>query len=142
MNIRVSNLIIELWVDPAGIEPATLPCHGSMLPVYHGPMVCKLSFTNSHQELPSIDNGYIVPKDYYDKYPLVFSHYHLDRIIVRIGMNEKQRKAINHGRVTDSARAVRQVSDSWYSSDLHREGDQIQQQLITCEISTSHNMFN
>lgn len=24
-------------VDPKGIEPSTLPCHGSMLPVYHGP---------------------------------------------------------------------------------------------------------
>lgn len=24
-------------VDPGGIEPPTLPCHGSVLPVYHGP---------------------------------------------------------------------------------------------------------
>lgn len=24
-------------VDPGGIEPPTLPCHGSVLPVYYGP---------------------------------------------------------------------------------------------------------
>jgi hypothetical protein len=97
-----------------------------------------LSFTDSHQEL----NDHIVPEKYYDKYPLVFTHYHLDRIIVRIGMNEKQRKSISHRRFTDSTRVVGQVSDSWYSADLHREGDHIQQQFITSEIPTSHNMLN
>ena len=29
-------------VDPRGIEPLTLPCHGSMLPVYHGPLMFTL----------------------------------------------------------------------------------------------------
>ena len=29
-----------IFVDPKGIEPSTLPCHGSMLPVYHGPSFC------------------------------------------------------------------------------------------------------
>ncbi|HJZ05864.1 MAG TPA: hypothetical protein VJ327_08485 [Patescibacteria group bacterium] len=102
----------------------------------------KVSFTDSHQELPSIGNGYIVPKEYYDKYPLVFSHYHLDRIIGRIGMNEKQRKAITNRRITDSARAVRQLSDSWYSSDVSREGDYLQQQIITSKIPSSPNLLN
>ena len=25
-------------MDPGGIEPPNLPCHGSVLPVYHGPL--------------------------------------------------------------------------------------------------------
>ncbi len=34
---KVTNLVY-LLVDPVGIEPTTLPCHGRMLPVYHGPI--------------------------------------------------------------------------------------------------------
>ena len=35
--------IIRSWVDPEGIGPSTLPCHGSVLPVYYGPGVGYLS---------------------------------------------------------------------------------------------------
>lgn len=101
-----------------------------------------MSFTNSHQELPDIGNGYIVPKEYYDKYPLVFSQYHFDRIIVRIGMNEKQRKAIINRRTIDGERIVRPISDSWYSPVLSRERDCVQQQIITSEIPSGQNLLN
>jgi hypothetical protein len=42
MNFALQLLIfhferLTFLVDPRGIEPLTLPCHGSMLPVYHGP---------------------------------------------------------------------------------------------------------
>jgi hypothetical protein len=57
-------------------------------------------------------------------------------------MNEKQRKTAIHRGITDSTRVVGQVSDSWYSSDLHGERDYIQQQFIASEIPTSHNMLN
>ena len=33
-QIELSSVSV---VDPRGIEPLTLPCHGSMLPVYQGP---------------------------------------------------------------------------------------------------------
>lgn len=97
-----------------------------------------MSFTDSRQEL----TDYIVPKEYYDRYPLVFSHYHLDRIIVRIGMNEKQKKAITTRKFADSKRAYRQVDDSWYSSGVHRGTNYIQQQAITSKVSTSHSPLN
>lgn len=97
-----------------------------------------VSFTDSHQEL----TDHIVPKEYYDRYPLVFSHYHLDRIIVRIGMNEKQKKAITNRGFTNSQRTYRQVDDSWYSSGIYRGADYIQQQAIPNKISTSQNLLN
>lgn len=28
---------INYFVDPRGVEPLTYPCHGYMLPLYHGP---------------------------------------------------------------------------------------------------------
>lgn len=96
------------------------------------------SFTNSHQEL----TDHIVPKEYYDRYPLVFSHYHLDRIIVRIGMNEKQRKAITDRRFTDSQRSLGQITDTWICSDLPRREDYFQQQIITSKIPASQNLLN
>lgn len=97
-----------------------------------------MSFTNSHHEL----TDHIVPKEYYDRYPLVFSHYHLDRIIVRIGMNEKQRKAINHRGLTNSARSFGQNDDSWDSLALPRGTDYLQQQVLTSKVTTSSNLFN
>lgn len=106
------------------------------------PISCIWSFTDSHQELPSIGNGYIIPAEYYDKYPLVFSHFHLDRLIVRIGMNERQRKAAINRRNTDSTRTIGQATDSWYSPLLPREGDSIQQQIITSKIPASQNLLN
>ncbi len=46
----------------------------------------KWSDLSSHLELTP---DYI-PKEYYDTYRLVFTHYHIDKIIVRIGHNAKQ----------------------------------------------------
>ena len=34
-------------VDLRGIEPLTLPCHGSMLPVYHRPILINLIMTTN-----------------------------------------------------------------------------------------------
>ena len=99
-----------------------------------------MSFTDSHQEL----NDHIVPKEYYDRYPLIFSHYHLDRIIVRIGKNEKQKKAITgtSRRSADSERAYKQMDDSWYSSGIYRGTDCIQQQTIASKVPASHSTLN
>jgi len=33
-----------------------------------------------------------VPKEYYDQYHLIFSHFNLDKKIVRIGQNERQKR--------------------------------------------------
>lgn len=38
-----SSADAERRVDSAGIEPATLPCHGSVLPVYHEPLIITLT---------------------------------------------------------------------------------------------------
>jgi len=97
-----------------------------------------MSFTNSHHEL----SDHIVPKEYYDRYPLVFSHYHLDRIIVRIGMNEKQRRSINYRKLADSARSFGQNNDSWDSIALPRGTNYLQQQVLTSKVATSSNLLN
>ena len=97
-----------------------------------------MSFTDSHQEL----TDHIVPKEYYDRYPLIFSHYHLDRIIVRIGMNEKQRKATKYRGLTNSTRSFGQIDDSWNCLVIPRGADYLQQQVLTSKIPTSSNQLN
>jgi len=47
----------------------------------------------SHPELPRTD--YTIPSRYYDKYPLVFTFYEIDREIARIGENEQTKKRTN-----------------------------------------------
>lgn len=119
-----------------------------LLPVYPVLQVhdehefAKLSETNFHQELPTIGDDYIIPTEYYDKYRLVFSHYHLDKIFVRIGMNAKQRRAAQ-GAITQSDRPVKAVYDSWYSVGLSRKGDRVQEQpIIACKVPASQNLLN
>jgi hypothetical protein len=97
-----------------------------------------LSFTDSHQEL----TDHIVPKEYYDRYPLVFSHYHLDRIIVRIGMNEKQRNSTKHRGLANSTRSFGQIDDSWDSFAIPRGTDYLQQQILTSKVPTSSSLLN
>src|SRR3990167_6646906 len=101
-----------------------------------------MSDTNSYQEHPGVGDGYIIPTTYYDKYPLVFSHYHLDRVIARIGMNEKQRKAIINRGSADSTSGVRQATNAWYSPVLPRDRDRVRQSIITSKIPASQNMLN
>lgn len=48
-----------------------------------------MSGDNYYHELP---NKGIIPQEYYDKYPVIFRHYHMDKKLVRIGMNGKQRQ--------------------------------------------------
>jgi len=101
----------------------------------------KLWATNSYQELPGITDGYIIPTKYYDKYPLIFTRYHLDRIIVRIGSNEKQKQAIAR-RTAESGRSSKTVYDPWYKVGISGEGNHIQQPLNTNQISQSDNILN
>ena len=37
-NIKYKIRLRRIPVDPRGIEPRTPPCHGGVLPVYHGPL--------------------------------------------------------------------------------------------------------
>jgi hypothetical protein len=97
--------------------------------------------TNSYQELPGITDGYIIPSKYYDKYPLVFTRYHLDRIIVRIGSNEKQKQAIAR-KTTDSGGSSKASNDSWYKAGVSREGNCIQQPIDTHQVAQSDHIFN
>lgn len=64
-----------------------------------------MSETKYDQELP---NDFIIPSEYYDKYRLIFSHYHLDKKIGRIGMNESQK---NSKRPTDGRKYLAEDFD-------------------------------
>lgn len=75
-----------------------------------------------HQELPD----YIIPTDYYDRYRLVFSHYHLDSKIARIGKNEKQKRS--NQKIAFDNRLDTEVLNSWNSFRpirVSREADYI-----------------
>ncbi len=77
----------------------------------------------SDQELP---NDYIIPPEYYDRYRLVFSHYHLDRKLVRIGKNERQRQAKARGAATDSPGSHRTMDGTWNGIKISREENNFQ----------------
>lgn len=81
-----------------------------------------LSDTIPNQELP---NDYIIQTEYYDRYRLVFSHFHLDRKIGRIGLNEKQKRS----RITASnnSRSTTKVNQIWDSVRVSRETDYIRE---------------
>jgi hypothetical protein len=102
------------------------------------------SETNFHQELPGKDD-YIIPAEYYDRYRLVFSHYHLDRKLVRIGSNGRQRKA-TEGRLTDSSRSGQEMDDPRYSIgevSVSRETDYLQKfQTLASKISQGQRPLN
>ena len=96
------------------------------------------SDTTFDQELPN----YIpeVPKEYYDQYHLVFSHFNLDKKIARIGMNERQRRATG---LTNDYRGSRQAGDSWDSLEVSRKTNHIQRITpIGSKISRGQHLLN
>lgn len=70
---------------------------------------------------PELTNDFTIPSAYYDKYRLVFSYYHLDKKLVRIGSNERQKE--KRRTITRSSRGLRKLNDSWDSMDVSRKGD-------------------
>lgn len=97
---------------------------------------------DSHQELP---NDYIIPSEYYDRYRLVFSHFDLDRILVRIGMNENQKRSkTNKGiRNPQVVRSTRKGDGYWSSIHLSREGHSLSQlEAVTSEVPQSQYNIN
>lgn len=101
-----------------------------------------LSDTVSERELP---NDYIIPSEYYDRYRLVFSHFHIDRKIGRIGLNGRQR--LTKARRTADTRQGDGVSDdtrySFRGVRVSREADNLQQFLTaSSEIPRSNNTLN
>lgn len=98
---------------------------------------------DSHQELR---NDYIIPSEYYDKYRLVFSHYDLDRKLVRIGMNENQKKRSQTSRGIRNTHTYRSVTvgdEYWNNIQLSREGHNLSQlEAITSEVSQSEYIIN
>lgn len=54
----------------------------------------------------------------------------------------KSRTRSEDRRTTDSTRTIGQATDSWYSALLPREGDSIQQQIITSKICSSQDLLN
>jgi len=112
---------------------------------------------NSHLELKA---NYI-PKEYYDTYRLVFTHYHIDKIIVRIGRSGHNQHKTNEGELhksiqgfeyfkqiqagnlskqrgfTKSSRCIRPISEVWNSSNLPRGGNRFQELLPMSDKDTS-----
>lgn len=101
-----------------------------------------MSDTDSYRELP---NDYIIPAEYYDRYRLVFSHFHIDRKIGRIGLNEKQRRTAAK-RASNSQRNDEVSYDTRYSFrgvKLSSEADRLQQLLTTSSKDPrSYNQIN
>lgn len=85
-----------------------------------------VSESSSHQELP---DDFIIPSEYYEKHRLVFSHYHLDRKLVRIGLNENQKrsKASQRIGIADSHGSFRAGNAVWSSITISREGHNLSQ---------------
>ena len=99
-----------------------------------------LSETNSYQELPGRDD-YIIPAEYYDRYRLIFSHFHLDRKLVRIGRNGYQKKA--ERKITDSSKSAVSISESWNSVSLSREVSNLQELVsISSKDAFSQHLLN
>ena len=99
---------------------------------------------DSHHELiESIPSGRIVPKVRYEKYPLIISHFNLDRVFVRIGMNEKQKRATyKDRRFTDTNRNVIAFDDQRNSAFLQDGRDHNQQSFVTNKVTRSDNFLN
>ena len=94
-----------------------------------------LSEIDYHQELP---NDYIIPSEYYEKYRLVFSHYNLDRKLVRIGMNENQKRSKTSKGIRNTTinRSIRKGDGYWNSIHLSREENSIPElKAIPSEVS-------
>src|SRR3989338_3260024 len=68
------------------------------------------SDTKFDQELPN----YIpdIPQEFFGQYHLIFSHFNLDKKIVRIGQNERQRRAGNNPNSYGSNRETNDTPDS------------------------------
>ena|SRR3989344_5475698 len=97
-----------------------------------------MSDISSDRELPH----YIpdIPREYYDQYHLIFSHFNLDKKIARIGMNERQRRS---ARLTNDHRGFRQAIDSWNSPEISRKTDHIQRITpIGSQIPRSQHLLN
>ena len=93
---------------------------------------------SSDQELPN----YIpeVPKEYYDQYHLIFSHFNLDRKIARIGLNGRQKRSAG---LTNDYRGSRQADDSWDSPEISRKKDHLQQiRTGSSKIPRSQHLLN
>lgn len=97
-----------------------------------------MSDTIPNQELP---NDYIIPTEYYDRYRLVFSHFHLDRKIGRIGLNARQKRS--RRTASDSSRNPAKVSQIWDSVRVSREADSIREfATVSSQEVRSQNLLN
>jgi len=97
-----------------------------------------MSDISSDRELPH----YIpdIPKEYYDQYHLIFSHFNLDRKIARIGQNERQRRST---RLTSDYRGSRQANEAWNSPEISRKTDHLQRiSPISSKILRSQHLLN
>ena len=97
-----------------------------------------LSDTKFDQELPN----YIpdIPKEYYEQYHLIFSHFDLDKKIVRIGRNERQKRS---ARLTNDYRGFRQANEAWNSTEISRKTGHIQRITpVGSKISRSQHLLN
>lgn len=97
-----------------------------------------MSEIKSDQELP---NDFIIRSEYYDRYRLVFSYYHLDRKLVRIGRNGKQKEK---GRtITRRDRGFEELNDSWNGMEIFSEGNSIQEfPTVSSKISQGQHIVN
>jgi len=101
-----------------------------------------MSESSSHQEIP---DDFIIPSEYYERYRLVFSHYHLDRKLVRIGLNENQKrsKASEGIRTAYGNRGFGKRSSVWSSVTVSREGYNLsRRQTLPSEVPKSQYNIN
>lgn len=91
-----------------------------------------------HQELPS---DYIIPPEYYDRFRLVFTHFHIDRKIGRIGMNGRQKAKINRS-ITLNSRSTQELSKTWSNVRVSRETSYHQYATLNSEEIGSQYLLN
>lgn len=97
-----------------------------------------MSGTKFNPELPNFPET-DVPPEYFDKFHLIFSHFNLDRKIVRIGQNERQRRNAN------SIRGNGANDYSWHDLRgvrVSRKTNNYQHTTISGKIPRSQNLLN
>jgi len=101
-----------------------------------------LSESSSYQELP---DDFIIPSEYYERHRLVFSRYHLDRKLVRIGLNENQKRSQASKGIGTAygTRSIGKRSSLWSSVTVSREGHSLSRgQTFPSEITKSQYNIN
>jgi len=100
-----------------------------------------MSYVSVKEFDQELTTDYIIPAEYYDTHRLVFSHYQIDRKIVRIGRNGKQKNKDN--KFTSRNRCFRPISQARDCVDVPRKGNRLPQlPTSSCQNAVSQHLLN